>query len=58
METNPQTARSEAVAVLPALSPQPTLPTEYPLSALLAVSATESPPEADSPLKRHAILQA
>ena len=48
----------EAVAVLPALSPQSALATEYPLSAPLAMSAALSPPEADSPLKRHAVLQA
>ena len=48
----------EAMAVLPALSPQPALPTEYPLFALPTMSATQSPPESDSPLKRHAILQA
>ena len=57
----------EAVAVLPALSPQLALPTERPLSALPIVSATQSPPESDyrldegpleHPLKRHAVLQA
>ena len=48
----------EAVAVLPTLSPQPALPTERPLSALPTMSATQSPPKSDSPLKRHAILQA
>ena len=48
----------EVVAVLPALSPQSALPVEYPLSALLAVSTALSPPEADSPPKRHIILQA
>jgi len=42
----------EVVAMLPALS------TEYPLSAPLSVSAALSPPEADSPLKRHAVLLA
>ena len=47
----------KVVAVLPALSPQYALPTEYLLSAPLAMSAALSPPEADSPLKRHAILQ-
>ena len=31
----------EAVAVLPTLSAQSTLPTEYPLTALLAVSAAQ-----------------
>ena len=31
----------KAMAVLPALSPQSALPTEYPLSALLAVSAAQ-----------------
>ena len=41
----------EAVAVMPTLSPQSTLPTEYPLSALLTMSAAQSPPEADTPLK-------
>ena len=48
----------EAVAVLPALSPQPTLPTECPLSTLPTMSTAQSPPKSDSPLKRHAILQA
>ena len=48
----------EAVAVLPALSPQPALPVEYPLSALPTESAAQSPPEAKSPPKRHAVLQA
>jgi len=48
----------EAVAVLPTLPPQPALPTEHPLSALLTVSAAQSPLESDSPLKRHAVLQA
>ena len=48
----------EAVAMLPALSPQPALSAEYPLFALLTVSTAQSPPEADSPLKRHAVLQA
>jgi len=48
----------EAMAVLPALSPQSTLSTEYPLSAPLVVSTAQSPPEVDSPPKRHTILQA
>ena len=48
----------EAVAVLPTLSPQPALSSEYPPSAWLAVSTALSSPEADSPLKRHAILLA
>ena len=49
----------EAVAVLPTLSAQSTLPTEYPLTALLAVSAAQqSPPEADTSLYQHVILQA
>ena len=48
----------EAVAMLPALSPQSALPTEYPLSTPLAMSTAQSPPESDSPLKRHAVLQA
>ena len=48
----------EAMAMLPALSPQPALSTEYPLFALLVVSAAQSPPEADCPPKRHAVLQA
>ena len=48
----------EAMAVLPALSPQPTLPAEYPLSTLLAVSTAQSPCKADSPPKRHVVLQA
>ena len=48
----------EVVAVLLALSPQSTMPTEYPLSAPLAVFAALSPPEADSPLKRHVVLLA
>ena len=48
-----------AVAEVPALSPRSALPTEYPLTALLAVSAAQwSPPEANSPLYRHAVLQA
>ena len=34
----------EVVAVLPTLSPQSTLPAEYPLSPSLAVSTTLSPP--------------
>ena len=48
----------EAVAMLPALSPQPALFAKYPPSTWLAVSAAQSSPEADSPLKRHAVLQA
>jgi len=48
----------EVVAMLPTLSPQSALPAEYPLSTPLAMSAAMSPPEADSPLKRHVILQA
>ena len=48
----------EPLAVLPALSPQPALPAERPLSALSTMSATQSPPEFDSPLKRHDVLQA
>ena len=48
----------EVVAMLPTLSPQSALPTEYPLSGPLAVSTALSPPKADSPLKRHAILLA
>ena len=48
----------EAVAMLPALPPQPALPIECHLSALLTMSTAQSPPESDSPLKRHAILQA
>ena len=48
----------KAMAVLPALPPQPILPTGCPLSALPSVSAAQSPPESDSPLKRHIILQA
>ena len=49
----------EAVAVLPTLSAQSTLPTEYPLTALLAVSTAQwPPPKADSPVKQHAVLQA
>ena len=52
------------VAEVPALSPQSALPpksslsTGCPLTALLAMSAAMAPPEADSPLKRPAILQA
>ena len=41
----------EAVAMLPALSPQSGLAAEYPLSTPLAVSATLSPPEANCPPK-------
>ena len=48
----------EAVVVLPALSPQSALPAEYPLSALLTASAAQSPPKADSPLKKHVVLLA
>ena len=48
----------KVVVVLPALPPQPALPTEHPLSALSTVSTTQSPPESDSSLKRHAVLQA
>ena len=48
----------EAVAMLPALSPQPTLPTKHFLPALPTVSAAQSPPKSDSPLKRHVVLQA
>ena len=48
----------EAVAALPTLSTKFALPAEYPLSALLAVSAAQSPPKADSPLKRHVVPQA
>ena len=48
----------KAVAVLPALPPQPTLPAEHSLFALLTMSAAQSPPKSDSPLKRHVILQA
>ena len=48
----------EAVAMLPALPPQPTLPAEHPLFALPFESVAQSPPESDSPLKKHAILQA
>ena len=44
--------------VLPALSPQSALLAEYPLFALLAVSAALDPPEANSPPRRHAVLQA
>ena len=40
----------KAVAMLPALSPQPALPTEHFLSALPTVSAAQSPPESNSPL--------
>ena len=47
----------KAVVVLPALSPQPALPAERPLSALPTVSAAQSPPESDSPIKRHTVLQ-
>ena len=49
---------AEAMAMLPTLSSQSTLPAEFPLSALLTVSAAQSPPKDDSPLKRHIILQA
>ena len=48
----------EAMAVLPALPPQPALPAQRPLSTLSTVSAAQSPLESDSPLKRHAVLQA
>ena len=48
----------EAVAMLPALPPQPALPAKHPLSALPTMSTAQSPPESDSPLKRHVILQA
>ena len=48
----------KAMAVLPALPPQLALPTEHPLSALPTVSAAQSPPKSDSPLKRHVVLQA
>ena len=48
----------EVVAMLPTLSPQSALPAEYPLSTPLAMSTAMSPPEADSPLKRHAVLLA
>ena len=47
----------EAVAVLPALPPQLALPIERPLSTLPTVSAAQSPPKSDSPLKRHTVLQ-
>ena len=46
----------EAVAMLPALSPQPALLAERPLSALSTVSTAQSPPESDSSLKRHTVL--
>ena len=49
------------MAEVPALSPRSALPSqsaEYPLTALVVVSAALAPPEADSPLRRHAILQA
>ena len=52
------------VAEVPALSPRSALPaqsaqpTKYPLTALVAMFTTLAPPEADSPLRRHAILQA
>ena len=47
----------KVMAMLPTLSPQSALAAEYPLSTPFAVFAALSPPEADSPLKRHAILQ-
>ena len=48
----------EAMGLLPALPPQPALPIKRPLTTLPTVSAAQSPPESDSPLKRHAVLQA
>ena len=40
----------EAVVEVLALSPKSTQPTEYPLTALVAMSAVVSPPKANSPL--------
>ena len=46
------------VAEVPALPTRSALPAEYPMTALVAVFVVVAPPEADSPLKRHAVLQA
>ena len=48
----------KVVAMLPTLSPQLPLPARCPLYALPTVSTAQSPPESDSPLKRHTVLQA